>query len=76
MRDGARAYVNNPRGLSVDGNRLIASKIYRWYAADFGAAAGLLRHWTAYAEPPLKGRLAALGSPNRYVYDWSLNDAG
>jgi hypothetical protein len=76
LRAGAHAYVNNPRGLSVNGNRLTASKIYRWYAADFGGAAGLSRHWAAYAAPKLKNQLTALGSVDRYVYDWSLNDAG
>ena len=76
LHAGARAYVNHPRGLSVNGNRLTASKIYRWYAADFGGAAGLSRHWAAYAAPELKNQLSALGSVDRYVYDWSLNDAG
>jgi len=76
LQAGARAYVNHPRGLSVKGDRLTASKIYRWYAADFGGSAGLSRHWAAYAAPELKNRLPAVGSVDRYVYDWSLNDAG
>jgi len=76
LRAGGRAYVNHPRGLSISGDRLTASKIYRWYAADFGGAAGVARHWAAFAEPELKRRLTALGSVDRYVYDWSLNDAG
>ena len=76
LQAGARAYVNHRRGLSVNGNRLTASKIYRWYAADFGGAAGLSRHWAAYAAPKLKNQLSALGSVARYVYDWSINDAG
>ena len=76
LQAGADAYVNHPRGLSVNDNRLTASKIYRWYAADFGGAAGLSRHWAAFAEAELKSRLAALGSVDRYVYDWSLNEAG
>jgi hypothetical protein len=76
LRAGARAYVNHPRGLSISGDRLTASKIYRWYAADFGGAAGLSRHWAAYAEPELKSRLAGQVSVDLYVYDWSLNDAG
>ena len=75
LQAGARAYVNHPRGLSVNGNRLTASKIYRWYAADFGGAAGLSRHWASYAAPKLKNQVSALGSADRYVYDWSLNDA-
>lgn len=75
LQAGARAYVNHPRGLSVNGNRLTASKIYRWYAADFGGAPGLHRHWAAYAAPKLRNQLPRLVSVARYVYDWSLNDA-
>jgi hypothetical protein len=73
---GARAYVNHPRGLMVDERRFKASKIYRWYARDFGGASGLKAHWQAFADPQLAARLAALASPQSYIYDWGLNDAG
>jgi hypothetical protein len=72
---GARAYVNHPRGINIRNNRFTASKIYRWYADDFGGASGLKTHWQNYANPELAAELARLASPKSYVYDWSLNDA-
>lgn len=71
---GARAYVNHPRGLNPGPTEFTASKIYKWYAADFGKLAGLRDHWAAYAATKLAQRLDQAGRPDRYVYDWSLND--
>ncbi|HMB48582.1 MAG TPA: DUF547 domain-containing protein [Afifellaceae bacterium] len=73
---GARSYVNHPRGVLVDDRRFTASKIYRWYRGDFGGSSGLKAHWREYADPQLAAALAKLTSPQSYVYDWSLNDAG
>jgi hypothetical protein len=73
---GARTYVNHPRGLMVEERRLKASKIYRWYADDFGGRPGLKEHWQAYADPQLAARLARFARPQSYFYDWTLNDAG
>lgn len=73
---GARSYVNHPRGIMIDARRFKASKIYSWYAGDFGGRAGLKAHWQAYSDPPLAAKLAGLAAPQSYVYDWSLNDAG
>ncbi len=73
---GARAYVNHPRGLAVEERRLRASKIYSWYADDFGGRSGLKEHWQAYADPQLAARLARFTRPQSYFYDWNLNDAG
>jgi hypothetical protein len=36
----------------------------------------LKAHWREYADPQLAAALAKLTSPQSYVYDWSLNDAG
>jgi hypothetical protein len=73
---GARSYVNHPRGIMIDAKRFKASKIYSWYARDFGGRSGLKAHWQAYADPKLAADLARLSSPQSYIYDWSLNDAG
>jgi len=73
---GARSYVNHPRGIMIDAKSFKVSKIYRWYAGDFGGQSGLKTHWQAYADPQLAAELAKLASPQSYIYDWSLNDAG
>ena len=75
LEAGARAYVNHPRGIRVDGGRVYASSIYDWFKADFGGnAEGVLAHVRGYAEPALKQKLEGLNRIYDYGYDWSLND--
>lgn len=72
---GARAYINSPRGVTVDGGRVKASKIYRWYNKDFGSSEkGILAHLLKYAEPTLAEKIKATADINGYDYDWDLND--
>jgi Protein of unknown function, DUF547 len=75
MEDGARGYVNHPRGARVENGRLVASKIYDWYQEDFGGSErGVLGHLRRYAAPELAAALAGVQGIERYQYDWSLND--
>lgn len=73
LQQGGRDYVNHPRGVAVSAGTITASKIYSWYAEDFGGAGRLKAHWKAFATPALGARIdkAGIGS---YAYDWSLND--
>jgi hypothetical protein len=72
---GARAYVNHPRGASVDGGRLTVSSIYVWFQPDFGGGeAGVLAHLKQYAEPGLGKALAGVRRVSGHDYDWTLND--
>jgi hypothetical protein len=75
LTEAARAYINHPRGVSVDAQgRVRASTIYRWFVADFrGNAAGVLAHVRRYASPELQRRLAGAATISGYGYDWSLN---
>jgi len=75
LEKGARDYVNSPRGAQVIGVSLVASKIYSWFAADFGGTLeSLLSHLRRYAGPELAAALARVTRVARYEYDWSLND--
>ncbi|MBC7768914.1 MAG: DUF547 domain-containing protein [Phycisphaerales bacterium] len=76
LTEAARAYVNHPRGVSVDAQgRVRGSNIYQWFAADFGGnAAGVLAHVQRYASPELRARLASATTISGYAYDWALND--
>ncbi|MBA5776201.1 DUF547 domain-containing protein [Stappia sp. F7233] len=76
LDEGARAYVNHPRGLTVDGGRITASRIYDWFAEDFGDGTAIRRHWLAYAESGLASQLREADGVAGYAYDWGLNDAG
>ncbi len=73
MRESATAYVNHPRGVKVDNGSITASKIYSWYAGDFGGKGKLKDHWSQFAAPDHASAIngAELGG---FDYDWSLND--
>ena len=76
LDEAARAYINHPRGVSVENGRVNASSIYKWFVEDFGGdEEGVLEHVAAYAEPPLKAALQSADGIASYDYDWSLNDA-
>lgn len=77
LDEGAKAYVNHPRGIAVTDGRITASSIYNWFAVDFGgSAAGVLVHARQYADPVLKRKLDSITTIPDYGYDWSLNDTG
>lgn len=73
----ARAFVNHPRGAAVRHGRLIVSKIYRWYAKDFGGTnEAIVAHLSRYAAPDLAAQLVQVSHIARYQYDWTLNAPG
>jgi len=70
----ARAYVNDPRGVSISDDRLTLSKIYSWYREDFGGSdPAILAEIRRYASPSLADRLTDFDSIDAYDYDWALN---
>jgi hypothetical protein len=72
----AKSYVNHPRGVAIERGRVIVSRIYGWFEADFGGTErGVLEHLERFAEPDLRRRLEGVSSIDGYEYDWSLNDA-
>lgn len=74
LNEGARAYVNHPRGVSFQDGTLRLSSIYDWFQEDFGGSTrGVLAHLIQYAEPELRERLAGYEGSISYDYDWSLN---
>jgi hypothetical protein len=73
LEHGARDYINNPRGVRVDNGRVIASKLYDWYADDFGSRDELFAHLRHYADPQLRTALDGQTRIYDYEYDWALN---
>jgi hypothetical protein len=72
----ARSYVNDPRGVAIEGGRLTVSKIYDWFHEDFGRDdAAVIAHLRRHADPALAERLAGFDAIDDAAYDWSLNDA-
>ncbi len=75
LEEGARDYVNHPRGAVWQDSELRVSSIYDWYQEDFGGTeAGVLGHLLRYARPELAERLRGYAGPIDYDYDWSLNE--
>ena len=76
LDDGARAYVNHPRGARMTGDGLVVSSIYVWFQADFGGDdAGVIAHLKRYADSGLTAKLAEAEGIADHGYDWTLNDA-
>ena len=72
----ATAFVNDPRGIRFDGDRLSACRIFSWFREDFGSTdTALLDHLRRCAAPALRARLEGRTRIDHYHYDWSLNDA-
>ena len=77
LTDAERAYVNDPRGITVSADgKITLSKIYAWFREDFGQnEAEILNRLKAFAEPPLQAKLQGKTRVDNYEYDWALNDA-
>ena len=75
LTQGARQFINHPRGALIEEDRLKVSSIYIWFAEDFGRSdAGVIAHLSQYASSALTRRLAAVSRIADHDYDWSLND--
>ena len=73
LEQGAKEYVNHPRGVQVKDGKLIVSSIFEWYKVDFGNTdAGVLAHLKRYARPELAEILVRYDSFGD-DYDWNLN---
>ena len=75
LETGARAFVNHPRGVRLEGNGLVLSSIYDWFSEDWGGEADLLAHLRAYASGRTRDALNRTSRIVDYRYDWGLNAA-
>ncbi|MCW5731598.1 MAG: DUF547 domain-containing protein [Alphaproteobacteria bacterium] len=74
LDEQARAFVNHPRGMQLDGGRLVVSSIYVWFQEDFGGTdASVIAHLKSHAAPDLAAKLAEVGKIDDHRYDWTLN---
>jgi hypothetical protein len=72
----AMDYINDPRCIRIDGERLAVSNLFFWYEEDFGGTdRAVISHLMAYAEPWLAMRLQRFDRISGYVFNWDLNDA-
>jgi hypothetical protein len=76
LNAAARAYVNHPRGVRVQGEDVFVSSIYSWFQEDFGKTeADVIRHIQDYAESGLANKLNGIVFLAGDDYDWTLNDS-
>lgn len=74
LNDVATDYINSKRGAQVISGHLIISKIYKWYARDFGMTdSDLIRHLQFFARQPLKNQLRHIQTIDGHIYNWHLN---
>lgn len=78
LDSAARSFINHPRGVFVKDGQITLSKIYSWYADDFGNGSqeAILGHLGHYANPALKAELKKDPTIKAYQYDWRLNAPG
>ncbi|WP_115330078.1 DUF547 domain-containing protein [Legionella busanensis] len=70
----ASNYINSLRGVQVIEGALIVSKLYEWFAEDFGGnTQDILKHLQQFAKEPLCNQLKHINSIDGYVYNWHLN---
>lgn len=73
----ARAFINSPRGVAVNGNKLTLSSIYNWFKEDFGGSkANQLAHIRKFADANLAAAIDNGATIKGYDYDWTLNGVG
>jgi hypothetical protein len=74
LGEATRGYVNHPRGAQLAGGKLYLSTLFRWYGADFGDEAAIVRFVRRHAEPALAATIGGIGRFSDGGYDWALND--
>lgn len=73
LEAAARSFVNSPRAFARVDGKLVASKIYDWYRADWGSEAAVLAHARKYSTGSTAALLAGTRQIGSYRYDWSIN---
>lgn len=74
MNRATGEYLAHPRGLSINGDTLQLSTIFKWFADDFGDDREAVLKWlAAYAHEESRAALAQWQGRVTYEYDWALN---
>ncbi len=70
MTKSAKYFVNNTSKNSLAADEIKVSKIFEWYAVDFGGTEGLINYLNKYSNTKINE-----GASMGYMeYDWALNE--
>jgi hypothetical protein len=64
-----KAFVNSSSSNEISEKKIVVSKIFEWYAADFTGSGSLIDYLNKYSTVQIK----ASASVNYKEYDWALN---
>lgn len=75
LEQAANDYLQHPRGLYFDEDKLILSSIFDWYKEDFGGSqAERLQTLSQYLPEVLALKVSNYDGAVDYHYDWQLNE--
>lgn len=75
LGEGAKSYINHPRGAQLINGKLRVSSIYKWFQKDFGdSEQGVIGHLLQYAEGERSQNLKSYRGKLRFAYSWDLNE--
>ena len=75
LDEAAKGYVNHPRGVRFEDEKLVLSKIFDWYLVDFGGSTdNLIKHILEYSESQLYQKIKRYKGKLEYEYYWQLNE--
>ncbi len=73
LRKSTREFINHPRGLVVHKKQLQASKLFDWYADDFGSDKNMIKFLAHYADDRKALYLLGFDGDINYAFDTRLN---
>ena len=74
MSQAEKRFIQQEKGVDFIDGKLTLSRIYEWYAADFGSREALLRYITQNSRLAMATRIDNYKGEVIYQYRWSLND--
>ena len=70
----AERFIQQEKGVNWVDGKLVLSRIYEWYATDFGNRNELISHLRQYSTKKQQKRLLNYTGTQEYQYDWNLNE--
>ena len=73
MAVAEKRFIQQEKGVDFVDGKLALSRIYEWYAIDFGSREALLRHIRENSQLAMAKKIDQYSGEILYQYNWSLN---